>query len=52
MKQANTKILPFAERVRLVSAQVSKRLDNVNPKQREALKARLWCAWLRREVLS
>ena len=52
MKQANTKILPFVERVELVGVEVSTRLAKCKPKQREALRARLWCVWLRREVIS
>lgn len=48
---ANTKILPFNQRAQAVAAEVSKRLAKVEPKQRAALLARLWCGWLAREVI-
>jgi len=49
---ANTKILPFVERVDLVQREISKRLTNTLAKQKPALQACLWTRWLSREVLS
>ena len=51
MKQANTQILSFSERLKLVHAEVNKRVNRVPENRKCALQARLWCAWLRREVL-
>ena len=50
MKQANTKILSFDERLPLVRVEVSKRVSALPKAQKETLQARLWCQWLRREV--
>ena len=47
----NTKILPFNQRVQAVAVEVSKRIATAPTKQREAVKARLWCNWLAKEVL-
>ena len=50
MKQANTKILSFAERLPLVSGEVKQRLNGLPKAKKQTLQARLWCVWLRREV--
>jgi len=46
----NTQILPFAGRVELVAAEVSKRLAQSQARNKHALCARLWCQWLKKEV--
>lgn len=50
MKQANTKILSFDERLPLVSVEVNNRVSALPKAKKEALQARMWCQWLRREV--
>lgn len=49
-KPANT-VLSFPSRVQLVQAEINKRVSDAKT-QRDALRARLWCRWLNREVLS
>jgi len=45
------KSLPFAQRLALVQACICDRVSEVQPSEQAALKARLWCVWLSREVL-
>ena len=56
MKQAmvtiDYKSLPFAQRLALVQACIRDRVSEVQPREQAALRARLWCLWLSREVLS
>ena len=56
MKQAlvtiDYKSLPFAQRLELVRAYISKRVSGLDSHQKAALQARLWCQWLSREVLA
>ena len=49
---ANTQIMPFEQRVQHVAKEVSKRLKQSQPLNTHALCARLWCQWLRKEVLA
>jgi len=49
---ANTQIMPFEQRVQHVAQEVSKRLKQRQPSNKNALRARLWCQWLRKEVLA
>ena len=55
MKQAlvmiDYKSLPFAQRLELVKSHISKQVTGLEQNKKMALQARLWCAWLRREVL-
>ena len=55
MKQAlvtiDYKSLPFAQRLELVRAYISKRVHGLEQNKKAALQARLWCLWLSREVL-
>ena len=52
MRQANTTVLSFAERLELVNAEIIRRSEGVAREYRTAFISRLWCGWLRREVLS
>lgn len=47
----NTKAVSFSRRLDVVAVEINKRLAKVEPKQRAALLARLWCGWLVREVI-
>ena len=55
MKQAlvtiDTKSLPFEDRLRFVKSFISSRIQQAPARKQHAIKARLWCVWLRREVL-
>jgi len=55
MKQAlvtiDYKSLPFAQRLALVKACIRERVSEVKPTEQAALRSRLWCGWLSREVL-
>ena len=46
------KSLPFAQRLALVRAAIRERVSRVSVEQQAALRARLWCLWLNREVLA
>ena len=64
MKQANTKVLtkpsnhvdlesmPFEQRVERVGACIVQRAGQLPRHERHQFKARLWCAWLNKAVLS
>lgn len=46
----NTKVIPFNQRLELVALEINKRLSKVSHNKKPAIRARLWCKWLAREV--
>lgn len=54
MNAPNTDInvLPFEDRLQLVSDEVIRRVNLAKPTAKTTLQAQLWVRWLNREVLS
>ena len=51
ISKPSTKLLPFEERLKLVSAEVQVRVASVPANQQNHARARLWCGWIKRQLL-